>query len=317
MLAARAQRGIAPLPRTGKAGPWPRPWRPRPHRTTGRTRPGDGALLVVEGITVGFGGLLALDDVSMSVHDGEVVGLIGPNGAGKTTLFNVISGFVHASGGTITYDGAALRRHHPHDLAKLGIARTLQGIGLCAGLTVHENVMLGAERGLKSDLASSFLGIWRSSREERRVAAQAMEVLDELGAAEFARRLPASLPYAIQKRTALARALMAEPRLLLLDEPASGLSESEMDTLGSRIRGLTSRMAVLLVEHHMDLVMSVCDRIVVLNFGQVIAHGPPSAIRANPDVAAAYLGDEVREDVLDEVVDEVHEDVLEEEPGGA
>ena len=279
------------------------------------------ALLAVEGITVGFGGLLALDDVSMSVHDGEVVGLIGPNGAGKTTLFNVISGFVHPSGGTITYDGAVLRRHRPHDLGKLGIARTLQGVGLCAGLTVHENVMLGAEPGLKSDLASSFLGIWRSSREERRVAARAMEVLDELGAAEFARWLPSSLPYAIQKRTALARALMARPRLLLLDEPASGLSETEMDALGSRIRALTSRMAVLLVEHHMDLVMSVCDRIVVLNFGQVIAHGSPSAIRNNPDVAAAYLGDEVRDNVRNEArreeLDEVSDEKPDEQPDDA
>jgi branched-chain amino acid transport system ATP-binding protein len=253
-------------------------------------------LLAVDGVSIGFGGLLALDEVSMGVGDGEVVGVIGPNGAGKTTLFNVISGFVQASSGTITYRGALLRHHHPHDLAKLGIARTLQGIGLCPGLTVQENVMLGAEPVLRSDLASSFLGIWRSSREERRVAARAMEVLDELGAAAYARRLPGALPYAIAKRTALARALMAEPRLLLLDEPASGLSESEMDELGQRIRELTGRMAVLLVEHHMDLVMAVCDRLVVLNFGQVIAEGPPADIRANPDVANAYLGDEVPEE---------------------
>ena len=255
----------------------------------------DTAVLVVDQVSIGFGGLLALDEVSMSVAGGEVVGVIGPNGAGKTTLFNVISGFVHPSSGTLTYRGTVLRRHHPHDLAKLGIARTLQGIGLCAGLTVHENVMLGAEPMLHSDLASAFLGLWRSSREERRVAARALEILDELGAADYARRLPSALPYAIQKRTALARALMAEPELLLLDEPASGLSESEMDALGSRIRRLTQRMSVLLVEHHMDLVMSVCDRIVVLNFGQVIATGTPDAIRADPAVVSAYLGDEVPE----------------------
>ena len=232
----------------------------------------------------------------MSVGDGEIVGVIGPNGAGKTTLFNVICGFVHPSSGRISYCGRDLRRHHPHDLAKLGIARTLQGIGLCAGLTVHENVMLGAEPRLRSDLASSFLGLWRSSREERRVATRAMDVLEELGAADYARRFPAALPYAIQKRTALARALMAEPRLLLLDEPASGLSESEMEALGSRIRGLTERMSVLLVEHHMDLVMSVCDRIIVLDFGEVIASGSPDAIRVDPAVVSAYLGDVVHED---------------------
>ncbi len=268
----------------------------RPTSLGPEVAPGDPTpLLVADQLTVGFGGLLALDEVSMSVDYGEVVGVIGPNGAGKTTLFNVISGFVHPSSGSITYRGAVLRRHHPHDLAKLGIARTLQGIGLCPGLTVHENVMLGAEPTLHSDLGSAFLGIWRSSREERAVAARAMAVLDELGAADYARRMPTTLPYAIQKRTALARALMAEPRLLLLDEPASGLSESEMDALGSRVRGLTDRMAVILVEHHMDLVMSVCDRLVVLNFGQVIAEGTPAAIRANPDVATAYLGDPVQE----------------------
>jgi branched-chain amino acid transport system ATP-binding protein len=239
--------------------------------------------------------LLALDEVSMSVDDRTVVGIIGPNGAGKTTLFNVICGFVHPGSGSIAYRGKVLRRHHPHDLAKLRIARTLQGVGLCAGLTVHENVMLGAQPDLRSDLASSFLGLWRSSREERRVAARAMELLDELGAADYARRLPGALPYAIAKRTAFARALMAEPRLLLLDEPASGLSQAEMDALGSRIRGLTERMAVLLVEHHMDLVMAVCDQIVVLNFGRVISHGTPEAVRADPAVVSAYLGDEVRD----------------------
>ena len=260
-----------------------------------RDAPGDDTLLVVDQVSVGFGGLLALVEVSMAVGSGEVVGVIGPNGAGKTTLFNVVCGFVHPSSGAIRYRGTVLRRHHPHDLARLGMARTLQGIGLCAGLTVHENVMLGAEPTLRSDLASAFLGLWRSSREERRVAARALEILDELGAADYARRLPSALPYAIQKRTALARALMAEPQLLMLDEPASGLSESEMDALGSRIRGLTERMSVLLVEHHMDLVMSVCDRIVVLNFGQVIATGTPDAIRANPAVVSAYLGDEVHD----------------------
>jgi len=252
-------------------------------------------LLAVSEISIGFGGLLALDDVSMSVRRGEVVGVIGPNGAGKTTLFNVICGFVHPSSGRITYRGAILHRHRPHDLAKLGIARTLQGVGLCAGLSVRENVMLGAQPMLRSDAGSSFLGLWRSSREERRVAARAMAILEELEAADHAEKLPPALPYVVQKRTALARALMAEPELLMLDEPASGLSEAEITAFGTRIRGLTSRMAVLLVEHHMDLVMSVCDRIVVLNFGQLIAEGTPDEIRVNPDVATAYLGDVVEE----------------------
>jgi branched-chain amino acid transport system ATP-binding protein len=256
--------------------------------------PEDGPLLEARDITIGFGGVLALDEVSMSIGTGEVVGIIGPNGAGKTTLFNVICGFVHPSSGRVIYRGRDLHRHHPHDLAKLGIARTLQGVGLCAGLTVLENVMLGAQPVLQSDPGSSFLGLWRSSREERRTAARAREVLDELGAAAYTEQLPPALPYAVQKQTALARALMAEPRLLLLDEPASGLSETEMTSLASRIRGLTTTMSVLLVEHHMDLVMSVCDRIVVLNFGRVIAHGTPAAVQADPEVTTAYLGDEVR-----------------------
>jgi branched-chain amino acid transport system ATP-binding protein len=252
-------------------------------------------VLAANGITIGFGGVLALDEVSMSVGPGEVVGVIGPNGAGKTTLFNVICGFVHPSAGRLTYRGRDLQGHHPHDLAKLSIARTLQGVGLCAGLTVRENVMLGAEPALRSDLASSFLGLRRSSGEERRTSERAMNVLDGLGIAAHSDRLPHALPYAVQKQAALARALMAEPQLLLLDEPASGLSESEMSSLGSRIRGLTATMSVLLVEHHMDLVMSVCDQIVVLNFGRVIADGTPDAIRANPDVATAYLGEVVAE----------------------
>ena len=266
-----------------------------PQSASSPDAPDGDALLVVNEVTISFGGVRALDEVSMAVGSGEVVGVIGPNGAGKTTLFNVICGFVHPSAGRLTYRGRDLRRHHPHDLAKLGIARTLQGVGLCAGLTVRENVMLGAEPMLRSDPASSFLGLWRSSREERRTAARAMEILDDLGIAEAADRQPPALPYAVQKQAALARALMAEPQLLLLDEPASGLSEGEMAALGSRIRDLTGRMSVLLVEHHMDLVMAVCDRIVVLNFGRVIAHGTPDEIRADPDVATAYLGDIVEE----------------------
>ncbi len=256
----------------------------------------EGKTLVVDELSVGFGGVIALDQVSMSATQGEIVGVIGPNGAGKTTLFNVICGFVRARSGVITYDGSSLLgHHHPHDLAKLGIARTLQGVGLCAGLTVLENVMVGAQSGLHSDIGSAFLGLWRSSREERRVAMRARELLDELGVAAYANRLPSTLPYSIQKRTALARALMAEPSLLLLDEPASGLSNDEMDELATMIRGLSPRMGVLLVEHHMDLVMSVCDRLVVLNFGQVIADGTPESVRSNPEVATAYLGDEVHE----------------------
>lgn len=246
--------------------------------------------LAVNDLTVEFGGLLALDRVSLSAGYGETVGVIGPNGAGKTTLFNVISGFVRPRSGVVTYGGVRLGTGRPHDLNQLGIARTLQGIGLCRGLTVLENVMLGAQARLKCDIGSAFLGIWRSSREERRTAATAAELLDRLGIGGYAPKLPGTLPYGIQKRAALARSLMAEPSLLLLDEPASGLSEDEIDGLATLIRDLGRAMGVVLVEHRIDLVTSVCDRIVVLNFGQVIADGSPAEIRANHEVATAYLG---------------------------
>ena len=258
------------------------------------TRPGAKRLLV-EDLTVEFGGLTALDRVSLSAAYGETVGVIGPNGAGKTTLFNVISGFVRPRSGVITYGAARLGTGRPHELNRLGIARTLQGIGLCQGLTVLENVMLGAQARLKCDIGSAFLGIWRSSGEERRTAATAGELLDRLGIGGFAAKFPASLPYGIQKRAALARALMAEPSLLLLDEPASGLSEDEIGALAGLIREFSRAMGVVLVEHRIDLVTSVCDRIVVLNFGHVIADGSPDEIRASNEVATAYLGRDIEE----------------------
>ncbi len=254
-----------------------------------------GATLSINELSVGFGGVLALDQVSMSADQGEIVGVIGPNGAGKTTLFNIICGFVRADSGTITYNGVSLEHRHPHDLNKLGIARTLQGIGLCGGMTVLENVMLGAQAGIRCDIGSAFLGTWRSSREERRVATRARELLHRLNIGGYAQQFPSTLPYAIQKRTALARALIAEPSLLLLDEPASGLSSDAMDELATLLRGLAPRMGILLVEHHMDLVMSLCNRIVVLNLGQVIADGTPAEIRSNAEVTAAYLGGDFNE----------------------
>jgi branched-chain amino acid transport system ATP-binding protein len=249
--------------------------------------------LVVDRVTVEFGGVRALDEVSLTAGPGEVVGVIGPNGAGKTTLFNVVCGFVRPDGGTLHFDGRPLRRHRPHDLAGLGIARTLQGVGLFPGLTVLENVMAGATTKARSGFASSLFGLGRSSADERRLAERARRALDELRVSEWAGRLPGALPYAVQKRVALARALVCDPVLLLLDEPASGLSEPEMDGLGALVRRLRRRgMGVVLVEHHMDLVMSVCDRLVVLDFGRVIARGTPVEVKADPVVARAYLGED-------------------------
>ncbi|TDP97808.1 ABC transporter ATP-binding protein [Labedaea rhizosphaerae] len=252
-------------------------------------------LLSVAGVTVRFGGLVALSDVSLEVAPRTVVGVIGPNGAGKTTLFNVVCGFVRPKQGTLSWRGTTLRNHRPDQLANLGIARTLQGLGLFAGLSVLHNVMAGADRTAKSGLAASVLGSRGAARGERDLRAKAMTALATLGIADTAHRYPGELPYGVQKRAALARALAAEPELLLLDEPASGLSEQDMAELVTHLRTLREDMAIMLVEHHVDLVMRVCDRVVVLNFGEVIAEGDPAKVRNDPLVTEAYLGDPARE----------------------
>jgi branched-chain amino acid transport system ATP-binding protein len=223
--------------------------------------------LALHDISVRFGGLTALDNVSLRVAPGRIVGVIGPNGAGKTTLFNVICGFVQPTSGSLTLDGSPWRPR-PHHLSRLGIARTLQGVGQFAGMTVLENVMVGARH--------------------RHAESEALAALDRCGVARYANTYPGALPYAIRKRIELARALVAKPRILMLDEPAGGLDADEIAWLGALIK--ETGTTVLLVEHHMDLVMSVCDEILVLDFGKPIALGSPEEISANPKVTEAYLG---------------------------
>jgi branched-chain amino acid transport system ATP-binding protein len=251
-------------------------------------------LLRVRDVCVSFGGLDVLTDVSVAVPASGVLGVIGPNGAGKTTLFNVICGFVRPSRGSMTFQGRPLRGHRPHDVAAAGIARTLQGLGLFNRLTVLENVVSGTTHLSRTTPAGALLASPISDVRERRLRDKACEVMASLGIADDAMRIVSSLPYGVRKRVALARALVAEPRLLMLDEPAAGLSGPEMAELAQTVRDLHDRTAVMLVEHNMDFVMDLCDRIVVLDFGQVIARGTPSEIRRDANVRRAYLGEPVR-----------------------
>ena len=229
------------------------------------------ALLSVEGVTRRFGGIVAVDDVSFDVAEGEIVGLIGPNGAGKTTMFNLITRLYRPDAGEIAFDGASLLRTPPHGIVKRGIARTFQNVELFGSMTVLEHVLLGrhARRG-------------RSAR----------EVLNYVGLAEVAHRPAAELPYGTQKRVELARALASGPRLLLLDEPAGGLNHEEVVELGALIRLLRVNLdlTILLVEHHMGLVMSIAERVHVLDFGRLIASGTPAEVQGNRAVVDAYLG---------------------------
>ncbi|MSY95431.1 MAG: ATP-binding cassette domain-containing protein, partial [Actinobacteria bacterium] len=222
-------------------------------------------------ICVTLSGLRILDNVSIGIPEGTITGLIGPNGAGKTTVFNVISGFVKPESGQVRVDGRRLKHIHPHNLTQLGISRTLQGVGLFASLSALENVMLGGSSRVKSGIIAQALAMPWTDTEQADLRERAIAIMTELGVESDAGRLPGELPYPIQKRVALARALVSDPKILLLDEPAGGISAGDMADLGRLIKSWVPKRTVLLVEHHMELVMEVCDLIWVLDAGKVIA----------------------------------------------
>ena len=247
------------------------------------------ATLAVTDLVVRFGGVTALDGVSFDVAAGRTCGLIGPNGAGKTTLFNCVSRLARPRSGRLELDGRDLLALPAHRIAGLGVARTFQHLGLVASLSVRDNVMLGAAGGSAGFLGAAFRPPAVRAR-ERAHRERADAVLDRLGLGSVAARPAAGLPYGTLKRVELARALAAEPRLLMLDEPASGLSHGEVDELAELIEDVRGDTTVLLVEHHMGMVMRLSDTVVVLDFGRVIATGTPDEVRADPAVLAAYLG---------------------------
>lgn len=256
--------------------------------------------LVIENLTVRFGGLVAVSDFNMEVRPGEIVGLIGPNGAGKTTVFNCISRFYRPNEGRISWEGQIITNRPPQDMLKLGIARTFQNVELFKQLTVMENLLIGQHRQLRQTLVGAMIRIPSVQEEERQARQRARDILKFLSISEVADFPAAALPFGKQKKVELARALVSRPRLILLDEPAAGANQNETTELADLIRRIRDEfgITVLLVEHDMSLVMNLCERLYVLDFGKQIASGLPEEIQANPAVIEAYLGD--REEVLDD-----------------
>ncbi|MGH2416383.1 MAG: ABC transporter ATP-binding protein [Microcystaceae cyanobacterium] len=251
-------------------------------------------ILEAKNLTRRFGGLVAVNDVSFTITQYEIFGLIGPNGAGKTTLFNLMTGFLTPSSGQLLYQGTEISQLHSHNIARLGIARTFQNIRLFAELSALENVIIARHAHINSNIIKGILGLPPASREEQKSRQKALELLELIGLGERINEKAKNFSYGDQRRLEIARALALEPQILLLDEPAAGMNPSEKQQLSKFIRNLRDRynLTIILIEHHVPLVMGLCDRIAVLDFGQLIALGEPSVVRNDPAVIEAYLGND-------------------------
>lgn len=254
------------------------------------------ALLSIRGIGIRFGGLTALADFSLDVAPGELVGLIGPNGAGKTTVFNVVTGVYPPSRGDILLAGHSLRGLSPHRIARLGVARTFQNIRLFANMSALENVLVAASWARRGTFWTSLCGIGRGARAERAALRKAEALLEFVGISHFADAPATSLPYGLQRRLEIARALMTNPNLLLLDEPAAGMNATEKESLRELVEQVAAKgVSILVIEHDMRFVMNLCRRIAVLDHGEELLTGSPAEVQAHPQVIAAYLGADMEE----------------------